>query len=225
MNLIGIIRRKSARVLLLCLKVAVGLCAIILLAIGGLQIRLAFPVLQIDPKCHYSRVTFSGPKSERFVSTMVNEVEWREEPYSIRDNQIFTTGRGLPYDHMTSAILNTIAPGWSFSEPRPISPEAARLINTWKKREESGADASNEWCHVVEAAVAKDGIDIEARRNHPEIWPPDVWNVPPEPEQAWYHVLPPSIHHLVDGLMRSTPPIDAKARKDARHTGGTNETE
>tara|TARA_Y100000813_G_scaffold132583_1_gene95779 strand:- start:220 stop:324 length:105 start_codon:yes stop_codon:yes gene_type:complete len=33
---------------------------------------------------------------------------------------------------------------------------------------------------VIEAAIAKDGIDIEARREHPSIWPPHEWPIPPQ---------------------------------------------
>ena len=135
--------------------------------------RATLPIHQIEPDCYSSRVTFNGPKPDRFIYIMERAVEWREEPYIVRNNQVFTTIKGLPYDRMTASVMSMISPGWSIGEPRPISPEAERLIDTWKKKEASGDVAQKEWCHVVEAAVARDGVDIEARQRHPDIWPLD----------------------------------------------------
>lgn len=144
--------------------------------------RATLPVHQIDPMCYGLRVSFTGPKSAQFIAVMERPSEYSEEPYITENDQVYTTRKGLPYPGMKSIVLNILMPGWSLMQPKPLSPEVEELVNAWKEKDEAREDARKEWCHVVEAAVAKNGIDVEARRKHPNIWPPDVWPVPPEPE-------------------------------------------
>lgn len=157
-----------------------ALIFILVAAIGGFYIYTLLPIHQIGVNCYSLGVVFEGPKSEEFIALFKKKLEERGEPYFLKDGHIHTTGDGIYYEQMSKIIMYEVRPEWFTDHPRFKNKTPEKIVNAWKSSEDRYSPVSKEWCHVVEAAVARDGIDAKARREHPNIWPPDKWYVPPE---------------------------------------------
>ena len=157
--------------------------SLIAVLIVGIEIHDRMPVHPVSAHCYQSRVHFKGPKSERFNKFYIKLIEEWDQPYSIRNGIINTTGYGSGDDNMNKFIQNNIRPEWFSDNPTFDTPEQKAIVERWRKtsaRENLQPGLLKEWCHVIEAAIAKDGIDVEARREHPSIWPPHEWPIPPQ---------------------------------------------
>lgn len=172
---------KFARAVLLCVKMLAGLSAIVLVAVGIFQIWLSLPIHLVSVRCYSFGVYFDGPKNDKFIKVITEEISKRGEPYEVKDHRIYSTAKGSYFEQMRKIIKYKVRPEWRQENPNFESETEGRIVMTWLDDEGSTDEKEKKYCHFVEAAVAKDGIDIEARRKHPEIWPPDVWPVPAAP--------------------------------------------
>ena len=180
---ISSIRNRPLRILrrtLISAALFVGVVAVLCI---GIEIYDRLPVNPVSAHCFKSRVYFEGPKSGRFNTLYIKWIEEKDQPYFIRNGIIYTTERGSGDENMDKFIMWTIRPEWFSDNPTFDTPEQRAIVEGWREtsvRENRREWSSKDWCHVIEAAIAKDGIDVEARRDHPSIWPPDKWPVPPQ---------------------------------------------
>ena len=180
---IASVRKRLLRILRkVLISVAVFVGAVTVFCVG-IEIYGRLPVHPVSADCYQSRVYFEGPKSERFNKAYVKLIEEKDQPYSIRNGIIYTTWYGSRDENMDKFIKWAVRPEWYSDNPTFDTPEQRAIVEGWREtsvRENRREWSSKDWCHVIEAAIAKDGIDVEARRDHPSIWPPDKWPVPPQ---------------------------------------------
>lgn len=174
-HLLRILRR-----ILISAALFTGLVAVLCI---GIEIHDRLPVHPVSAHCYKFRVYFEGPKSERFNTFYLKLIEEKGQPYIIRKGVIYTTYYVAGDANMNKFIQNNIRPEWFSDNPTFDTPEQKAIVERWRKtsaRENLQPGLLKEWCHVIEAAIAKDGIDVEARREHPSIWPPHEWPIPPQ---------------------------------------------
>ena len=172
---IASVRKRLLRILRkVLISVAVFVGAVTVFCVG-IEIYGRLPIHPVSAKCYDFRVYFEGPKSERFNKFYIKLIEEWGQPYSIRNGIIYTTGYGSGDDNMNKFIQNNIRPEWFSDNPTFDTLEQKAIVERWREtstRENLMENLSKDWCRVIEAAIAKDGIDVEARREHPSIWPP-----------------------------------------------------
>lgn len=155
-----------------------GACSLLLLL---LFISSALPINPIFVDCFQLRVQFKGPKNDRFDTFMMKRIIELNEPTIIINGIIYTTGVAAGIPQQDKIIKDLIRPDWFSEDPKFDTPEQQEIMEIWheaRAKKRARQWSSKEWCYVVEAAVAKNGIDVEARREHPNIWAPDQWPIP-----------------------------------------------
>ena len=180
---INSVRNCLLRILRRALISAALFVGVVSAAVGGIVLYNKLPVHPVEAHCYDFRVYLKGPKSERFNNAYIKLIEEWEQPYSIRNGVVYTTYYGSGDENMDKFIMRTVRPEWFSDNPTFDTPEQRAIVEGWREtsvRENRREWSSKDWCHVIEAAIAKDGIDVEARRDHPNIWPPDKWPVPPQ---------------------------------------------
>ena len=164
-----------------------AISVIAVLAISGLYevvyyIDARQPTHQVSVDCYALHVYFEGQKSAEYLTAMAANLKYRKQPYIIKNDRIFSTIDGA-YDEeeIYRFIIHEIHPNWFSDHPTFENARVRALVETWKNRENlSTDDGEKAWCRVIEAAISKNGIDAQARRDHPDIWPPDKFPVPAE---------------------------------------------
>jgi len=159
------------------LKTVLVVTIIIAIGIGGLNIYWAFPIHQVPVDCYDFQVYFEGPKNQKYIKVMSNEIRKLGAPVKIKDDRVFTTGAGTRVDQVSKIIMYSVRPEWFRNPPTFENSEVENIVRIWSDNGES-SNVSAEWCHVLEAAIAKNGVDIEARRNNPRVWPRDKFPIP-----------------------------------------------
>jgi len=161
------------------LKAILVITVIIAIGIGGLKIYWAFPIHQVSVHCYDFQVYFEGPKNQKYIEVMSNEIRKLGAPVKIKDDRVFTTGAGTRVDQVSKVIMYGVRPEW-FRDPPTFEKEKEKiLVERWKNRTRLSTDDKHKsWCHLLEAAIAKNGVDIEARRNNPRVLPRDKFPIP-----------------------------------------------
>ncbi len=160
------------------LKVILVITVIIAIGIGGLKIYWAFPIHQIPVHCYDFQVYFDGPKNQKYIEVMSNEIRKLGEPVKVKNERIFTTGAGASIDQVSKIIMYGVRPEWFRNPPTFEKEKEKMLVERWKNRTGLSTDDKHKsWCHLLEAAIAKNSVDIEARRNNPQVWPRDKFPV------------------------------------------------
>ncbi len=149
------------------------------LYLAGYEIYARQVIHQVIPMCEDSRTRLEGPLSEEFRYQIAVELIRKGEEYVEKNERIYTTLEGL-YDLQYDKIALWIIYPEKFhgKPPDHDDPKVQEILETWRASDVSD-NVSAEWCHVLEAGASKNGIDAEARRKNPDIWPPDKWPVPP----------------------------------------------
>jgi len=156
-----------------------AIIAMLAILIGAIYIHAWLPIHQVNVNCYDFRVNFTGPKAEKFISIVTKIIEDDRQPYFVRDDRIYSTEYGAHVDQIEKVIRYNVRGEWFSDTPTFENENQRRIVEEWRASKES-MNVSKEWCRVIEAAIAKDGIDAEARRKNPDIWPPDQWPVPKE---------------------------------------------
>lgn len=161
------------------MKFSIGLIIAVILLIAGLHIYWAFPIHQVSVDCHDFDVYFEGPKNQKFMDVFAEHIRKRNAPVIIKDERIFSTDNGVAIDQIDKVIMYKVRPEWFRALPNFEDPETERIFMAWVNSGKS-RNVNDKWCHVLEAAISKNGIDIEARRKNPRIWPRDKFPIPEE---------------------------------------------
>lgn len=151
----------------------------LLAIIGAWSIYGNMTIHQFKVRCHSFDVYFEGPKAHKFIDEVTRLLQRQEEPYVVENDRVYTTMEGAHYEQASKIVRYLVHPEWFRKSPVFKNEEQERIVNTFKASTES-TNVSDEWCHFIEAAISKDGIDAETRRNHPRIWPPKKWHIPSE---------------------------------------------
>jgi len=155
----------------------VVLASIVATFIGVSFLQAYLPINPVHAHCADFRVYFEGPKSKRFNELFIKKIEDWGQPYFIWKGVVYTTQYGSGDENMDKFIERHIRPEWFSDSPTFDTPEQKAIVEAFKNSSET-QHLSWEWCRVIEAAIAKDGIDADARRKHPDIWPPQRWPIP-----------------------------------------------
>ncbi len=170
---------RLARIAAKAVKYTVFTGVFLLAIVGAWGIYSEMPVHQFQVHCHSFDVYFEGPKSKKFIEVVTLFLSQEEEEYVVENERVYTTMDGANYEQASKMVRYLVHPEWFRKSPVFENEEQERIVNMFKASTES-TNVSDEWCHFIEAAISKDGIDAEARRKNPRIWPPDKWHVPSE---------------------------------------------
>lgn len=129
-------------------------------------------------QCYGLAVFFEGPKSKRYLEGMSRFLSRSGAEYKIEGDQIFTTTEFVELGQPLAPIRNDVWPEWFSEKPWFETSEQQRIVEGWQKNKKGNLNAH--YCHLIEAAISKNGIDIEARRGNPNIWPRDKFPIPNE---------------------------------------------
>ncbi len=150
--------------------VIAGTAVSIFVGLGSIYAYLHLPIHQVSVHCYDFQVQFKGPKSEKYIKILSQEIQRLDQPVRIKNDRVFTTVAGTTVDQVRKVIMYRVRPEWFSDTPSFKNPKDEKIVRTWSQSDES-RNVSAKWCHVLEAAIAKNGIDIEARRKNPDIWP------------------------------------------------------
>ena len=174
-RILGTFRSTFVRIVLV-----VGVFAVV---VGSIFVYEALPIHPVSAHCYQARIYLAGPKTRRFNNFMIKLIEERGQPFFLRNDVIYTTAYATGDENMDKFVKNNIRPEWFSDDPKFDTSHQSDIVEKWRtssERENLKTSLSRDWCHVVEAAIARDGIDADARRQNPRIWPPDLWHVPRE---------------------------------------------
>ena len=139
---------------------------------------LDLPIHQVSADCDLGDVYFRGPKSEKFTTVVASILVSSGDAHSIEDNRIFASS-GILSPEIVSIIRQSVRPDLFSYEPQiHLALAERRIVDEYLRISEDDRYGSPEECRLLEAAIAKDGTDIEARRENPDIWPRDRFPLP-----------------------------------------------
>ncbi len=167
------------RITWMALKAIGGFFAFLAIGLFGLHIWSSFLVHQVSVHCFDFAVYFKGPKNDKYIEVIAKIVADSGEPYEIRNHEVFSTAKGVAVDQIDKVIQYAVRPEWNIDAPKFKDAEEERIVRIWQTRDRSSIN-HDEYCHFLEAAISRNGIDAEARRQNPRVWPPHKWYVPPE---------------------------------------------
>lgn len=148
---------------------------------GAWSIYGNMTIHQFKVRCHGFSVYFKGQKTHKFIDEVTRLLQRQEEPYVIENGRVYTTMEGAHYEQTSKIVRYLVHPEWFRKSPVFENEEQERIVTAWNNQDQLSISGYHKaWCHFVEAAISKDGIDAEARRKHPRIWPPDKWHIPAE---------------------------------------------
>lgn len=173
------LRIKFLRYLSFTAKLIGSLAAILTVILGGYYIWISMVIHQVDVHCYDFAVYFEGPKNDRFIKVMIREISKLGEPYQIRNHRVYSTGKGSYFEQMGKIIEYQVRPEWTRETPHFETTAEEQIVTAWRMSDFS-SNREEKYCRFIEAAISRDGIDVKARRQHPDIWPPDQWPVPPQ---------------------------------------------
>lgn len=152
-------------------------CTLLVQARVALYIVGVFPVNEPQFYCAGLNVHFDGPKSKPYIQGMIKYITAQGETYRVKGDHIYTTIQLADMDQQLTVIQSYVRPEWFAERPRFEDAKQERIVRAW--RDQGWPYPSSEKkCHLIEAAISKNGIDIEARRNNPRIWPRDQFPIP-----------------------------------------------
>ena len=139
-----------------------------------------YPIHAHQPSCDDGRIVFSSHLSPEYLENIRRHFARYDAPYAVVNSKIYTSGNGEHYgniDKQIRLIAEKDIEGPTFRGQR--GEKISVLYDQWINAE-VGVSKSQIWCHVVEMIVSPTGIDAEARRSRPDIWPRDKFPLPDE---------------------------------------------
>ncbi len=135
---------------------------------------LDLPIHQVSADCDLGDVYFRGPKSEKFTTVVASILLRSGDAHSVEDNRVFASS-GILSPEIVSIIRQSVRPDLFGYEPQiRLTLTERKIVDEYLRVSEDDRYGSPEECRLLEAAIAKDGIDIDARRSRPDIWPDDL---------------------------------------------------
>lgn len=150
-----------------------------MLVIGAALIYMNLPIHQVTVRCIFSDATLSGPKSNKYLEVIAKKLNERGDVAVIKNDRVFSTVDGGYIEQLRKVVLYQVRSEWFEKPPVFETAQQKKIFMNWKAHKNTQTkDAYFTECRLIEAAISKNGIDIEARRNHPDIWPRDKFPIP-----------------------------------------------
>ncbi len=139
--------------------------------LGSRLLVSPYPIHLHHPKCDNGSLAFSPYLSDRYHEQVRAYLVSFDTSYAVIGNKIYTARN-------TDFAENIHKPVWVLAHPdkqgnrtlRAQDHKTHALFREWDALER-GPEKRRAWCRVVEAIVSPTGINIDARRSRPDIWP------------------------------------------------------